>query len=273
MAILGLLLLIGAGFALSGLVASPPGEAGARIDGTEDDDALFGTDGNDTIRAFGGDDFVNGLGGDDLIDFGAANDDGTGGDGNDTLFGGTGNDLVVGGAGDDRVFLGDGNDASFNVVDLDPALDSGNDFVRGGAGNDLIIDTAGSDTLYGDTGDDRLDARDVTDPAGNPDLLFGGFGNDALIGDAGDTMTGGTGADVFAAVLTAGGIPITVTDFDDLDRLEFIYPEGDPRPVVTLEQRGPDMLVLLDDQIAAIRERIPPEAIGPGQIALVAGRL
>ncbi|MDB9524531.1 choice-of-anchor L domain-containing protein [Oscillatoria sp. CS-180] len=102
--------------------------------------------------------------------------------GNDELRGHDGNDFMMGGRGDDEL--------------------------RGGSGNDVIIDnireggTGGSDRLLGDDGDDFLVGGD-----GNDDL-DGGAGNDIILGiEWGapafpanaeiDTMTGGTGADIF----------------------------------------------------------------------------
>ncbi len=72
----------------------------------------------------------------------------------------------------------------------------GNDFIWGNNGNDFLNGDAGNDTLRGWNGND---------------WLYGGTGNDQLYGEAGDdflngylgysnesdTLTGGTGADVF----------------------------------------------------------------------------
>jgi Ca2+-binding RTX toxin-like protein len=94
------------------------------------------------------------------------------GRGNDTLTLGAERDLVLGGAGNDSVNAG-----------------AGADLVYGGAGNDTLIGGDGNDTLFGGDGQDSID---------------GGAGNDKLGGILGvpNTLTGGAGADTFAANLT-----------------------------------------------------------------------
>lgn len=122
-----------------------------------------------------------------------------------TLNGTQNDDLLFGGAGDDLIHGGDGADY------IDGA--GGDDALYGDAGDDFVIDGLGSNALYGGDGNDRLDAFDTFDTAS--DVLDGGAGDDLLIGENGDTMTGGTGTDLFVndVVDEAGSAPIIVTDF------------------------------------------------------------
>ena len=108
-------------------------------------------------------------------------------DGNDTLTGGQGNDLLEGGEGGDTVRFA--NAASGVTVDLriataqQTSASEGRDTIRnvenveGSPFNDRIVGGTGSNTLFGGAGDDTLSA--------------------AGLGGAPDTLSGGSGANVF----------------------------------------------------------------------------
>jgi len=109
---------------------------------------------------------------------------------NDDLFGTSGADFIDGLGGDDFILAKGGNDTVYG--------ESGNDTIDGGSGNDDLFGEAGVDFLFGGLGNDDI---------------YGGLGNDDIYGEAGadflfggglafnsgelDTLTGGTGADVF----------------------------------------------------------------------------
>ncbi|WP_215402184.1 calcium-binding protein [Falsiruegeria litorea] len=111
----------------------------------------------------------------------------------------------------------------------------GDDSVLGGSGNDLISAGAGTDTLQGEDGDDILSALDGPEGLGTADELYGGDGNDQLFGDDGDQMTGGQGIDVFDVAVGLGDSePVVIKDFiffpgeegEDIERINFVNPEG-----------------------------------------------
>jgi Ca2+-binding RTX toxin-like protein len=165
-------------------------------------DRLLSGIGNDVLVAGAGNDFVNAGDGSDLIfgdfnsngdlDFGQeGNDTLNGGGGDDVFLGGAGNDILNGGTGDDNIAGQDGND----VINGDAGDDLltgglGNDTIRGGAGDDRGLAGSGDDLFYGGDGNDRLGGD-----TGN-DTLYGGAGNDLLIGNVGnDLVSGGKGND------------------------------------------------------------------------------
>ena len=182
---------------------------------------LFGNEGNDTIdtrsavsatvvggnnSADGDDSIIDGVntalifgnGGNDTVDNGL---------GNDTAIGEFGNDCIndSGGTGNNLIFLNEGND-TYAAVGQD-----GTNTVFGGLGNNSIRTT--SDAL-----------------AGNRDSIQGNEGNDTIRGiDAIDTISGGSGNDVFAYNAAAddgnnaaGGGPVEfITDVDfSVDRFQ-----------------------------------------------------
>jgi Ca2+-binding RTX toxin-like protein len=115
-----------------------------------------------------------------------------GGAGNDTLWGYTGRDSLAGGSGDDLL---DGHDD--------------NDRLEGGSGNDTLNSGSGDDVLHGGFGADRLSASSGADvlvsrsDAGEP-LPAGGGARilPAFTGAAADTLSGGSGEDLFRFELT-----------------------------------------------------------------------
>jgi Ca2+-binding RTX toxin-like protein len=156
------------------LVAAPQ-----TITGTTRNDVLSGGKGNDTISGLAGNDTLRGAAGDDFL---------RGDTGNDNLFGGANSDTILGGAGNDNIIGGN----NINKTDFGDSL-------RGQDGNDRITGSNEFDRLNGGNGNDLLTGGDRFDN------LDGGAGNDTLIGvsttELGrsdrDTLTGGTGADIF----------------------------------------------------------------------------
>ena len=149
------------------------------------DDALEGTLGADRIDAGAGNDTISNFGGDDTI---------LGGDGDDEIYGssGTQRDYVDAGAGDDTVrYVGD------------------HSTVLGGAGDDQL-------THLGETGDGLIvEGGTGNDTLGGNGQLNGGAGDDLLFHSYGTTvMTGGEGADVFAAAESLREGHAVVTDFN-----------------------------------------------------------
>jgi hypothetical protein len=104
--------------------------------------------------------------GDDILN-------GTAGD--DTIFGGLGNDKIFGKQGQDSL-LGNQNDDYLDG-------EKGQDILIGGDGNDTLVGGLGNDVLKGENGNDILTGVDIN--AINPGL------------EEIDTLTGGSGSDIF----------------------------------------------------------------------------
>jgi Ca2+-binding RTX toxin-like protein len=117
-----------------------------------------------------------------VINGGDGNDTLGAGNGADTIDGGNGNDLIAGYGGNDTILGGSGNDTLFG--------NDGADTISGGIGNDSILGGNGNDSLSGGDGHDTLNGGN---PAGGLD----------------DTLTGGTGNDLYiapeAVVFDTGG--------------------------------------------------------------------
>ena len=147
----------------------------------------IGDSGPNTLTAAAGNDTLSGRAGHDVLVGGAGDNVLFGEDGNDTLTGGQGNDLLEGGEGGDTVRFA--NAASGVTVDLriataqQTSASEGRDTIRnvenveGSPFNDRIVGGTGSNTLFGGAGDDTLSA--------------------AGLGGAPDTLSGGSGANVF----------------------------------------------------------------------------
>ena len=123
-----------------------------------------------------------------------------------------GNDFVFADAGNDTVLGGTGNDT------LDGGM--GNDILRGEADNDSLLGWDGNDTLEGGLGNDILRGE-----VGADILVGGGF---QLNSNEQDTLTGGSGADVFVLGDSIGAYYedsfgfgaasyATITDFNALE--------------------------------------------------------
>ncbi|OCX66279.1 hypothetical protein BFP70_06140 [Thioclava sp. SK-1] len=178
--------------------------AGDTITGTDISDFIVGTTGDDNIYAGDGN------------DVGETIDDNTYADATEALITGDLDSFdslsegffgVNGISGDDYIDLGHGNDAGTGGA--------GDDTIRGNLGADLIADTEGADSLDGGYGDDVLIAVDGPDDAS--DVLNGGANDDLLWGDGGDTMTGGSGEDLFVLNWAPGEDMASITDFDTVD--------------------------------------------------------
>ncbi|MEM7065061.1 MAG: calcium-binding protein [Cyanobacteria bacterium P01_B01_bin.77] len=202
----------------------------ATITGTQFNDVLVG---KGTARS-PIDDYIYGLAGNDAIEGRYGNDTIEGGDGNDTIYGDTinhnsvrgGADRIFGGKGDDTIYAGGGND----VIVASEGTTADRDIVFGGHGNDWMFTGNGNDFLSGGVGNDTLRA------GGGDDTLVGNTGHDTLVGHSGndlligyhtvgtqirdiDTLSGGSGADIFALGNSTGiaylGIGYAViTDFE-----------------------------------------------------------
>lgn len=169
---------------------------------------------NATINATGngsltGNTLNNGLTGNDgrnTLDGGVGNDTLDGGSGNDKIIGGLGNDVIESGAGNDTLLGGEGVDLlDFTASGLDVNVDLFKGTAKGDGSDSLsgfenILAGEGADSLTGGS-----DANKLIGGAGS-DTLDGGNGNDTLTGCAYDTsgglgeidtLTGGTGLDVF----------------------------------------------------------------------------
>jgi autotransporter-associated beta strand protein/VCBS repeat-containing protein len=117
----------------------------------------------------------------------------------DTCLGGTALLVVATGA-DDQIHIANASDTTLSItingVTTVAPKPTGRVIVFAGAGNDDVQvngSVANAVWLYGETGNDRLNAGNVS-PFAN--LLIGGSGNDDLTGGAGrDVMIGGQGAD------------------------------------------------------------------------------
>lgn len=212
-------------------------QAAETIDGDDDDNFLTGTPGGDFIRGFGGNDAILAFGSNDVVQGGDGNDLISGGDGNDFLDGEAGDDIIVGDKGDDTKLGGDGNDRIiWNDGDGSDRIDGGADLdtveVNGSPdlGDEFEVDAGASDVLFkrvnlgqfeldistvetlevnSDGGDDTFTVGDLS-ATGLENVIFNaGDGNDVLDGaeattnlsafggNGNDTMTGGSGKDLF----------------------------------------------------------------------------
>lgn len=127
----------------------------------------------------------------------------------------------------------EGNDKRIGTFENDTISGlGGNDTLSGGFGNDLMFGGFGNDQLFGDNGNDRLFGQDGNDQLfgqGGNDILVGGSGNDVLIGigpffdNEFDSLTGGSGADIFVIGLPqspfgySGPDHATIRDFNSSD--------------------------------------------------------
>ncbi|MBO9999662.1 MAG: PD40 domain-containing protein [Cyanobacteria bacterium SID2] len=212
--------------------ASPPGKT---VTGTEAEDEILGTPNADRLYGDLGDDTLSGEADNDLIEGGEGEDILVGGGGEDLLLGDLGADRLYGNEENDILEGGDGSDELCGGRDddiLEGGLgddelegDLGNDWLNGGYGSDDLSGGDGNDWLnggddfdypLGDGGNDWLNGGDDFDyPLGDDgndwfnggwsvkaeyDMLDGGAGDDTLVSsDSGklDSLTGGTGSDVF----------------------------------------------------------------------------
>ncbi len=232
-------------------------------------DLVIGGAGADKLEGGSDWDVILGEGGADSIYGGRGIDILAGGAGNDLIYGLNDNDLLIGGAGADLIYGGDGADVL--------SSSSGSDTLYGEAGDDLLsgYDNRINDTtseilannlltseagaaayvasyktfakdLYGSAFDagirTRLDAAltsvDLADRG--DDILLGGVGNDTIVGDLGDTLTGGTGNDLFVVLAEQGGNNVVINDLDlGLDRLRIVVPAGINQVVTFADIAGP----------------------------------
>ncbi|WGH79316.1 calcium-binding protein [Jannaschia ovalis] len=257
-----------------------PGPVSSILGGPEDD-ALEGTDADDFMRGFAGRDVMSGRAGDDFMKGDIGADDMSGGVGDDTMDGGFGADRMSGGFGDDEMTGG------FQ-----------DDFLNGQRGDDMLAGEAGEDTLLGGIGADSLNGIERPDGPGAfgnidgnapGDSIDGGAGDDdILFGDL-DTVTGGSGADLFrTGDYVESDRLATITDFDPAeDRLELSHAPldaGEAAPEVTATEAdgntilalgGQNVVTLLgvtgfDATTVSVVEGPDPDAAGPMPPPLVA---
>lgn len=92
-------------------------------------------------------------------------------------------------------------------------------------GNDKLKGTSSAESILGDDGNDMilgLGGNDTISGGKGNDTISGGNGDDRLIGGAGiDSLTGGDGSDTFVFSNLKKGDIATITDFTDVDVLEF----------------------------------------------------
>jgi uncharacterized delta-60 repeat protein len=194
------------------------------LDGGSGNDSLDGGDGNDSLSGGDGNDSLSGAGGDDFLYGGSGDDTLNGGDGTDWTYYYNSPSAVTVNLATGTASGGDGNDTLMNIENVQGSRFD--DTLTGDGNSNYLIGYGGNDTLNGGAGNDRLDDID-----GN-NLLSGGDGNDSLYGsgtlDGGagddslnplfsstsDTLTGGTGGDVFnLGEYSADGAIDRITDF------------------------------------------------------------
>ncbi|GAB6051994.1 hypothetical protein JCM17960_08140 [Magnetospira thiophila] len=226
------------------------------LDGGYGDDTLTGGVGDNILYGGDGDDILTGgsegynyanlsdsdwwwyEGGEASVETSWAYNYMDGGSGDDTLTGGDGFNLLMGGDGADTLIAGNSNDSSLDG-DFDylmyQAYNLGEDF---GGNNGYNGEGEGFDGL--DIGNDNMGGPDYTSfsenffdnytqfVSGSGDFASGeGVYDNVLYGGAGaDTMTGGSGDDLFRYVLDdldfEGGSHDTIFDFDAFnDMLQF----------------------------------------------------
>jgi Ca2+-binding RTX toxin-like protein len=219
------------------------------------DQLIFGNEGNDSVFASPGNDTVfGGLGNDSVFQ--------GGGGGSPVWFGNEGADTMDGGFGTDAATLVGGQDSADGADSL--VSGTGADFVFGNGGNDTITAGAGANTVVGGFGTDSIvtlvaadlifanENNDTVSAGDGANTVFGGLGNDTILGGAGretiqgnenndtirgdaaagisiDTISGGSGNDVFAYAdaggdgdnATGGGPVEFITDVDfSVDRFD-----------------------------------------------------
>lgn len=196
----------------------------ATVDGTASDDTLVG--GAD-------DDIINGYGGSDKLTGDAGNDTMFGGTGADTFYigDGSGQDVISGGDGGDTLNDGYNTQSGGDIIDgsgltqgtnvvFGPTLGSGTMTWQGGG-----VNFTGVEWMFTGSGNDTIDGRAVTVPAGTHEYGGGigieaGAGDDLIYGsDQRDTIDGGAGNDVVYA--GDGSDLIQSSPGDDL-----VYGEG-----------------------------------------------
>lgn len=244
MAVLALLLLVGASLATLVGLSGPEEDGMLPGDMGDDGPLLDGTPGPDTLQGGSGDDLLVGRAGDDLLSGGAGNDWLLGLDGADTLQGDAGRDVLIGGDGPDSMIGGAGDDfiEAANILD-EAALVASLDGLRSFA-----------DIAFGYA---------LPAPSDQGDLVDLGAGDDTVVAGSDDTITGGDGADEFAlGDWIEGGRPVLIEDFDLAeDLITFVSASDQPTPELTLE-RNPvtGMTTLLaDGQAVAVIRNASPE--------------
>lgn len=280
---IGLLLFLGAGLAISAIVLTGDDHGASEENSqaetlTDGDDNVVGAVYSGGVESYLDDllaegeltdaeysDYVAGItfiGPEANIDGGAGNDSMLGSEYGDTLTGGLGDDYISGGEGDDLIDLGAGNDASGvdeRSVSIDDDIlafpydaglyandvlyEAGNDTILGGAGNDAISDNYGANLIDGGAGNDFIIATD--DLYNEADTVIGGAGDDILLVDEGDLVTTSAGFDTVTVDLWDGAS----TGYDVVTVTDFnpdedvIELEGSSSLLRTPAPSGPDDVV------------------------------
>jgi Ca2+-binding RTX toxin-like protein len=185
------------------------GQAGAMLDGNDDDNWFEAAGGENQFRGHGGDDILIGHDQRDHL-FGDA--------GLDEIYGQGGDDILRGGLGEDYLFGGAGNDLIGVDINYghDALLAAERDFMYGGDGNDIIYNNGGNDVIDGGDGTDVYEHHyllgDVTvdlaagtvigeasgsDTILNIEIVYGNQGDDTLLGDdQANELHGSLGEDI-----------------------------------------------------------------------------
>ncbi|WP_127111826.1 calcium-binding protein [Shimia sediminis] len=186
-----------------------------------DNDLLIGTEGEDALDGGTGYDIAFGLEGEDTL---------AGGSEDDLLLGGQDNDLVQGGSGDDVLVGGDGSDTLIgnsgdDVIDGTSQLDE--DALQASAETAATID----DLTYSLSSDPDTDDGDVIEGRG---------GDDQIIMGSMDSVSGGSGSDLFAGGdWITPGEPAIIEDYDaSEDAIIYSYDDSSPEPTITTSVDG-----------------------------------
>ncbi|MBB5220235.1 Ca2+-binding RTX toxin-like protein [Amaricoccus macauensis] len=212
---------------LSALVGSPPvranlGAGTLRLGDSSNRSTLISIE---NIETGTGDDSINGSSGDNLIQPGG---------GENVVYAGAGNDTIVGGS---ETYAGSSSDRPVEIL-------------NGGGGNDAIYGM-GSTVIV------EFQGEHTTFPG--MDFLSGGAGNDTLYGGAAfQTMTGGSGRDVFVLSLDPA------RDYDSIypnHGLEGFY----PTTTITDFERGRDLIRFAEPGIEFVGAVEAPD-LGTGEL-------
>ncbi len=180
----------------------------------------------------------------------------SGGFGGDFIYGEGGNDTIDGGGGFNLLSGGNGNDSVTGVGTL-----------FGDAGNDEI---SGSGELYGGTGDDDISGSgSLFGGAGNDEIsgsgiLDGGAGNDEILSlGNGNTLTGGSGSDVFRFLQPNPGDDnfVTITDFSTLADSIRVDLSGFLSPFITIEDSTGGLEINIVTRLSILSGNNDPDGV------------
>ena len=186
-----------------------------------DNDLLTGTEGDDTLEGGTGLDLAFGLEGDDSVSGVAEDDLLLGGDDSDLVEGGSGNDILVGGEGADTLIGNSGND----IIDGTSRLDE-----------DALLASAQT----AETAEDLNFTFSNTPDTDAGDSIEGRGGDDVLLMGNNDSVSGGSGEDIFeGGFWITPGQPAIIEDYDAAeDAIIYSYEDGGTEPTITTNVDG-----------------------------------